>query len=309
MFAVTTMTRHTTIALFLAACGGAAPVHNGYPAGDKDPWASPAHVQLKENGEGAAEGNISFPKRQRAKWYVVDLPAPGSLQAKLSMDPTTTGADVGIEILDAGFNVAAEAQNDDDIGQEKKTRFVKDARTGKSYIHIFAINRGDELAYKLRVKYIPSAVPHQKEVVRSDGDAKNAFPWTIPNLPPLPAVPAGDEKHAGNRTPVKPPPVTEKPEVKPDEPPDPAEGAPVHAEITEFGSAAGGGVRIIINKGSGAGVEEGWTGYVIDNKTKRSVPKGSFKIKKVGDDESEATVNLPLDVLQANRKVSLKPSK
>ena len=92
------------------------------------------------------------------------------------------------------------------------------------------------------------------------------------------------------------------------EAPDPAPGAPVRGTIIEF-SKSGSGVKITINKGGDAGVEEGWTGYVMNNATKRSLPKGSFKIKSVKSDESEGVTGLTLDQVQANRTVWLKPAK
>jgi hypothetical protein len=100
MFAVKMTLPKTTllagsVSMLLLACGGAK-THSGYPEGEKEPWSSPTKLKLTENGEASTEGNVSFPRRERAKWYALDLPAPGAIQAKLKMDALSTGADFGI---------------------------------------------------------------------------------------------------------------------------------------------------------------------------------------------------------------------
>lgn len=302
-------TRNTvlSLSLFLVACGGAPAVHNGYPAGENEPWTSAKKLKLNDNLESSAEGSVSFPQRERARWYVLELPAPGAITARLNMDPRTTGADVGFEVLDSGFNVNAQAQNDDDIGQEKKVREVKEARAGKTYFHVFALGRTDQADYKLRIKYDPkqTLTPRQAPPPSDGGEPRSA----IPNLPPLAQVPAADDtprsggKRVVRETDDRPPPTP-----LPVEPDDPAKDAPVRATITEF-SKSGTLVKITLNKGSDSGIEEGWTGYIMDTATKRSLPKGAFKIKSVRSDESEGTAGCTLDDVQRNRTVYLKPPK
>jgi hypothetical protein len=198
--------------------------------------------------------------------------------------------------------VIAQATDDNDIGQDEKVRRVKEARSGRMYFHVFTLGREDNADYRLRVRYEPVVTANATVPTDEPSDPRSSFPWTVPNLPPLPAVPAADDApRSGGRRP--------RPEV-PDEPPavvehDPAEGAKVRANIIEF-AKQGSGVRILVNKGSDAGVEQGWTGYVVDKKGK-SLPKGAFKVKKTKNDESEAVVGLTLDEVQANRSVVLKP--
>ena len=108
------------------------------------PWTKASSLRLNDNLEAMAEGELSFPKGRRGRWYAVDLPAPGKITARVSTETTVKGADVGMEILDAGFNVNAEGQNDDDIGQAKKSREYKDARQGKSYVHIYTLGSADD---------------------------------------------------------------------------------------------------------------------------------------------------------------------
>jgi hypothetical protein len=314
MFAVTEMTtstRHTStllassVALVLAACGGSAPVGDGYPTGDKDPWTSAKKLKLTDNWEASTEGSVSFAKQERAKWYVLELPNPGKITARLSMDPLTTGADVGFEILDAGFNVNAGPLNDDDIGQDKKVREVAEARAGRTYFHVYTLGRGDNADFKLRVKVDPQEIAGTPPPPppSDNADPRSTFPWTVPNLPALAAVPPKDDTPTGKHRASPPPDEDEKPAVVAD----PADGARVRAGILESSQTAS-GVRIVINKGSDAGIEEGWVGYVIDPDTKRSYSKGAFKIKKVKSDESEGVVGLTLDQVQRSKQVSLKPA-
>src|SRR5262245_57655953 len=91
-----------TLALGLVACGGASvPAHNGYPDGEGSPWTRASRINLNDNLEAVAESELSYPKRTRARWYLVDLPAPGKLTARLSFESTVKGSDVALEILDA----------------------------------------------------------------------------------------------------------------------------------------------------------------------------------------------------------------
>jgi hypothetical protein len=315
VMAMTMTIRHTyalagSLSLFLLACGGSQAVHSGYPEGQDEPWASASKLSLNDALEASAEGSVSFPKRNRASWYVVELPAPGTLTARLTMEPLTTGADVGFEILDAGFNVKAEAEDDNDVGQERKVRSVKDARAGRAYIHVFTLGSGDAADFKLRVRLEPQpgATARRPAVQTDPSDARGSFPATVPNLPPLAAVGTDDS----GRSPRRPVVVRDDEDDvsrKPSAQLDPADDkTAVRAQIIEF-SQSGSGVKILLNRGSNSGIEEGWTGYVVDSATKKSLPKGSFRIRSVKNDESEGVVNVTLDDVQRNRSVVLKPSK
>jgi hypothetical protein len=286
------------LSLALTACGGA-PAHTGYADGEAEPWEKATKLRLRETGDATIEGGVNFAKRERAKWYVLELPAPGNMQAKLKMDPKSTGADVGFEILDEGFNVVAQPLDDNDIGQDDKLRNVQNVRKGKYYFHVFALQRTDVTDYKLRVRYDP-LVPVATVQVTPEApvDPRSVFPWTVPNLPALAQVPAADDSPRGRK-------VTEEPdEVKPVEPDDPWKNAPITGTISEFQRTSQ-GVRIVINRGSGGGVEEGMVGTVVD-KSGRALPKGTFKVRNVKSDECEGVVGLTEDQVQANRRVKLK---
>jgi hypothetical protein len=289
-----------TLRLFLVgnlclagACGGSAPVHTGYPEGDSAPWEKASSLRLNDNLEAMSEGELSFPNRHRARWYAVDLPAPGKITARVSTESTVKGADIAMEILDAGFNVNAEGQNDDDIGQPKKVREYKDARQGKSYIHIYTIGRDDVVAYTLRVRFEPKPQTARIEPVTSpSGPDKTQFPWTVPNLPVLPQVGKG----GGGGTVAK---------ETPPPPPDPNAGFTViKATIIEFNSA-GSGVRVILNKGQNQNLADGLEGDVLSGG--KPLKGGHFKIKSCHADDCEAVApSATMDQIQANRSVVVK---
>jgi hypothetical protein len=288
--------------LLMSACGGGAAVatfHNGYPDGETQPWSKATPLKFNDSWEASASGTASFPEKKRAIWYVVDLPSDGTLSAKLSVDATSPKADIGFEVLDYGFNVRA-AEQDSDAGQPKKSRDLTDVRTGKMYFHLWAVNRTDIADYKLRVTYVPT---------KPGVDPRSGWPYTVPNPPAFASVGEDDSPqkpvaihHPGHKPPADPvvKPVVDKP--------DPIDPKAVRGSITEF-SATGTGVKITINRGNSANVEEGWEGYIVDHATKHALQNGGFKISKVKNDESEAMVKVPLDAVQANKSVVLKPPK
>jgi hypothetical protein len=294
MLAVTIMKTILTLSIVsLAACGGgggAAGAKNGYPEGEAAPWDKATKLNLNDSLEASSEGELSFPKDHRARWYLVELPAPGKLTARLSLEPTVKGSDVGMEILDAGFNVNVEGMNDDDLGQNKKAREYKDARQGKSYIHIYALGRNDAVGYTLRIHFDPKPQVAREAPVEVASADHSTFPWTVPNLPALPQVKGGG---GGSGPPPPPPP-----------PPDPNAGFNlVKATIVEF-SDTGNGVRIIINKGQNASLDAGIEGDVLAGG--RPLQTGHFKLRGCHADECEAVVRATMDQIQANRNVVLK---
>jgi hypothetical protein len=299
MLAVTSQRTLLTLSLALAACGGSAPDHTGYPTNAKEPWARAKRISLDDNFEGKADGQVSYPKRDRAKWFLLKLPIEGGLNAKLTVDPVTPGADVGFEILDAGFNVIATGENEEEGGQMKKERKVREVPRGEAYIHVYTLGRSDEADFKLRIKFTP----------RTIADPTSAYPNTIPNTPELAAVPNKDWPEA--RVAVrKPNHVPDKPTqpVKPPVVPVDTKGS-VRGSVVEF-SDTGSGVKIIINKGSANGIDKEWTGEVLQKGTDRAIKSGFFKIRNVKNDECDAVVSgVSLDDIQNNRSVRLKPPK
>lgn len=290
MKTIATLSIATILSAASAGCGGggAAAVKTGYAEGETTPWEKPSKLGLNDSLEASAEGELAFAKDKRARWYVVELPAPGKITARVSVEPQAKGSDIGMEILDAGFNVNAEGINDDDVGQMKKAREYKDARQGKSYIHLFTVGRNDAVGYTLRIHFDPKPQAAREAPVEVASADHTSFPWTVPNLPALPPVRGG-----GGGKPEPPPP-----------PPDPNAGFNlIRATIVEF-SDTGQGIRIIMNKGTNASLDAGVEGDVMGGG--KPLQSGHFKIKSCHADECEAVVRATMDQIQANRNVVLK---
>jgi hypothetical protein len=281
--------RRLLVLLFLVGCGPKTIDHSGYPAGDNKPWAKPKSLKLDERYEAKVDGTASYPKKERARWYVVELPADGKMTATITIDARAPGADLGMEILDAGFNVLS--KDADDELQPKKERVADKITGGKAYIHIYTLKRPDEADYTLRLRFAPflttTAVTPTVVAVADE----------IPNHPDLAQVSSTDAKRRPSTGPRP-----EKPE-KPEKPPPAPKG--VSARIYEFGIKDG-KVHIKIDKGQVDSVEAGWRGYVLSAKSGDKIPGSDFTVQKVKESDCEASVpGITMDVAQQNRGVRL----
>jgi hypothetical protein len=281
-------------ALLLAACGGGpkVPAHSGYPEKIKAPWDKALSIELDAKNEGKAKGELSYPKRDRARWYVVDLPREGTLEAKLNFESDKDATDLGFEVLDQGFNVKTKAQAEKDIeGQTKKVRSVPIDRGGKAYLHVYTMGKLDEAEYDIKLTYRPRPLP---------ADPRGQFPYTIKNPPAaMAAVPPKDDTPKGTSTTVV---VKRTDPVVPE-----VETGTLTGTIIEM-NTDGSSTFIVINKGSNHGVADGWSGY-IKGPSGKPLEKGSFKIKKVSSTESEAVVGASINDVQKSRTVTLKAPK
>lgn len=273
---------------FAAACGPSIPAHTGYPSDAKAPWSKPRRIILNERNEATVDGKLDYPKRKRAEWLMVSLDAPGELKVVFNQDTTSPRADAEVEILDEGFNVLA--QGEDDEGEDKKTRVAK-VGAGKAYVHVYTRGKTDTLEYEMKVTFAGEG-PAQ---------ADTNFPANVPNPPLLAAIPPVDDA-PGKKKPDRPrgdkPPKEEKP------PKEVATAGSVRGRISEY-SEEGGGVKITIDKGQDHGVDVGWKGYIVNKTTKKKLSGSDFTVKKASAGECEATVGKSVDEVQTNRSVVL----
>jgi hypothetical protein len=279
----------------LVACGGPdIPVHNGYPAKAK-PWRKAAILELDEQNQAEADATVSYPKRERAKWFAVDLPASGELDVDLTVTPIGTsqkGMDLAVEVLDEGFRVLTRADDEeDDAGDDEKHRTLYELAPGRLYLHVYTQARLDEADFTLAITFRPVA-----SVSKTDFPAKVAYVGQLPLVPskddaPAPAV--VHHKCRGAGCGKKPP----KPE------------APVQKSLKARISAittGGGGTQIKINRGESDGIAVGWKGQVV-TKDGTKVPGGGFSVSKVSSSESFATVKASSDAVTAAKYVRLRP--
>jgi len=203
-------------------CGGPdIPQHDGYPNVKSMPWKHPKRVKFRDGNEADIDGKLSYPKRHRARWYLVQLPSDGELVVKMEVIPlgTRESVNLGFEVMDENFKVLmrldpsedAEAKraessdsgggggddewddDDDDsdaVEEEVATeleweRTLYELAAGKYYLHVYVNGRLDETEFAMRLKFMPKAL-----------ERKSDFPANVAFLEPLPVVPAFDDTPA-----------------------------------------------------------------------------------------------------------------
>jgi hypothetical protein len=292
------MMRAAFVAGLLAgvACGGAGvPEHNGYKSAKSRPWQTPTVLVLDGDSEAEVEATISYPRRQRARWYAIDLPSSGELEVQVSVVGLfdERPVDLAFEILDEGYQVLATADRDeDDAGDEQKKRLIGGLAAGRYYIHVYAQRRLDETEFTLQAIY--------REAAR---DEQSNFPAQVAYIGALPDVPAVDD------APVAPQPVVKKCRgaACKKRPPDPTpQPAAIRARVAGIVQVTAGGTQIRIDRGASQGVEIGWKGSVVTQDGK-AIQGGSFEISRVTSAESFATVRASADSVTSAKYVRLRP--
>lgn len=301
----------------VTACGGRqVPDHDGYRTAKAQGWEEPTVLELDEDMEAEMDGELSYPKRRRARWFAVSLPRSGELEIRLSYasygeivdemnedDPF----DLAFEVYDDQYRLITRADNEeDDVGERQKRRTLYELTAGTYLIHVFLQRRMDEVDYTLRVLFRSGEV----NVASSD------FPRRVAFVDPLPAVPEVDDAPRARprcrgrncRKNNRRPPRRNTPQ-QPDRKPEsdavtvPANG--LRARIIGV-RASGDGTLITINRGSAHGVASGWSGQVTTGAGKR-IPQGSFTIKQVKAQESYATVQASPDSVTSAAYAIIKP--
>lgn len=300
----------------LAGCSKI-PDHDGYPKRNIKGWEKPTKIEFDEDREAEADGELSYPARQRARWYAVELPDDGRLELRLNYLPLGMASDdeeeddpldVAIEVYDETYRLLLRANNEeDDAGDRKKTRVLEDLAQGRYLIHLYLQRRFDSVEYTLRLQHRAGAIAAQTD-----------FPRNVRFPDPMPLVPAVDDA----------PP-----------PPPKCQGRRCGRGVARPGGRAGGGgtargkdggtqetqasdaamrgritgvratddgTRITINRGQAHGVAKGWKGRVV-SKSGAGIPNGSFTITQVKANESHATVRASADTVSAAANVVLSP--
>ncbi len=285
----------------LAACGGPQiPQHNGYKSEKVKPWKSAKKLNWNDRNETKADGSLSYPDQRRARWYILDLPAPGELTLKLEVTPPGDSVnedfDMAMEILDPGNRVISKADaEEEDVGELTKTRTLYDLPAGKYLLHLYLQGRMDSGDFEIDASYKPSG---------QGSEYKSDFPAQVAFIPPLPTVPLQDDTPKSYR-----PPTTEKVVIRkhrgPREPkvekkPDPPTGTPKTARILNI-AVSGSTATITIGIGTDFGVAAGW-------KAKIAGVTGVFSVGACNPRTCTATVTATPDQIKAGgSSVTLTP--
>jgi hypothetical protein len=280
-----------------AGCGGPdVPAHGGYQSPKARPWRSPTVLQLDEQLEAEVDDAVSYPRRQRARWYAVDLPGFGELEVKMAVAELSDERDVdlALEVLDESYRIVAKAdREEDDAGDEQKIRTLKGLSPGRYYVHVYAPRRMDAADFTLQLTFRPRASTRSSN-----------FPASVAFIGALPDVPLEDDapraapvvkKCKGSRCRKR------EPKVEDAQPPPRAVRARI-AGIVDSGK----GVQIRINQGANQGIEVGWKGTVVSREGK-AIPAGSFEVSRVSPGESFGTVRASADSVTSAKYVRLRP--
>lgn len=281
---------HAGLALIVLTASGCGPsvTHDGYKSLRQQPWKSPKELTFDEDSELEVDDQVDYPRRRRAKWYAVDLPAYGNLKLRLTVQPLEDESkeiDIAMEVLDSTYRVIATADADDeDAGDLNKRRTLEDLDAGRYYIHVYAQRRLDRADYTLRGTY-----------ERGSKAYESTFPYEVPYVGILPAVPLFDD------TPPKPEPKrivhSKRPVAKPT--------TTVRGRISGITTTAK-GTQIKIDRGSSQGVDKGWRGVVV-TKSGKAIENGQFTVSKVSSSESYGLVKATQDAVTAAKYVRLSP--
>jgi hypothetical protein len=306
-----------TCASAFIGCGGPkVPAHDGYRERWVAGWKKPTVLKFDEDYEAEADGELSYPKRQRTRWYAVDLPDDGKLEvqlmaAPLGLQPGETEIedmddpfDVGMEIYDEGYKVLTRADRDDeDVGERSKSRTVEQVRRGRYLIHLFLQRRLDEAEFTLRVK-----------LNRGSVEAETDFPRGVAFVDALPVIPAFDDSPEPEKPRCRGS-KCGKPADKPaDKPKDEVKSTPtastpaagsMKVKIVVVRGLSSGGTEITLNRGSAQGVAAGWTGKVV-TKSGAAIDGGSFTVLSVKTTTSSARVSLSQDAVKQAGNAILK---
>jgi hypothetical protein len=135
-----------------------------------------------ENGEGKANGIVTYPGGDRIDWKEVDVPekAVGTLDFKLQWTPPRPGLQLAFDVFDE-YNtpiVTSKGSGKRKSRSRIRTATIENAK-GKYFIRIYAPGRGDAGKYKMTVDF-------------KEGSGPTTVDWTkveIPDPPKLPAMP------------------------------------------------------------------------------------------------------------------------
>ena len=134
-----------------------------------------------ENGEGKAQGIVTYPGGDRVDWKLVELPEKlrGSIDIKLQWQPPRPGLQLAFDVFDEWNQPIVQSKK---MGKKTRSRVrtaTIDNAKGKYFIRIYAVGRGDAGKYKMTVDFKENQGPIALDMTKID----------IPEPPRLAAVP------------------------------------------------------------------------------------------------------------------------
>lgn len=284
----------------LAACGGTdVPTHSGYKNPKATPWRKPTVLLLDDQGEAEVDDSLSYPKRMRARWFAVDVPSGGQLEVQVQTEPQgDRDVDLAFEVLNEGYEVLVRADRDEeDAGEEQKSRTLKELRPGRYYVHVYAQRRLDEADFSLSLMFKPGAAA---------AEASN-FPASVAFVGALADVPAVDDGPPPGPPPKKPCKGARCKKRPPEEPKEPEpQVKALKARVAGIVSTSAGGTLIRIDRGSQQGVAVGWKG-AVESRDGKPIAGGSFEVSRVTAAESFGTVKASANSVTQAKYVRLRP--
>lgn len=133
-----------------------------------------------DGGEAHATGIVTYPGGDRVDWKALELPAEkkGTLEVTLTWQPPRPGLQLAFDVFDQ-WNRPIVVSKGGKKRKGKTRNATIDPATGKYFIRVYAVGRGDAGKYKLTAEFKESLGPAAFDVTKLD----------ISDPPKLPAVP------------------------------------------------------------------------------------------------------------------------
>jgi len=138
-----------------------------------------------ENGEGTANGIVTYPGGDRVDWKLVELPEKvrGVLDVKLTWTPPRPGLQLAFDIFDEYNTPIVQSKKTSKKRSRSRVRTATiDGAKGKYFIRVYAVSRGDAGKYKLTVDFKEMSGPIAFDMSKLE----------IPEPPKLAAVPEAE---------------------------------------------------------------------------------------------------------------------
>ena len=309
--------RHAVVLAFVAvAC--AHNVSQDAATGADGRFKGARNINL-ENGEGKANGIVTYPGGDRVDWKLVELPARGQLDIKLQWVPPRPGLQLAFDVFDEYFAQVAQSKKiGKKSGSRMRTATLEGAPKGKYYIRVYAVGRGDagmpEIEAVCDEFQFDIKNPACRNVCPQSGAPPNWPPCrNVCPDPPDPQKPACWDKVCPNPPTAKAKACKLKdfPPCDPKSPdPDNLKCGPKHDPVVATvisNEVQGGDVIITVSMGSDSGVEKSWHGQVLRGNSDSPLDGGDVQIIRVDNKRTLGRVHLTVDVLSRNPKVKLSP--